>query len=614
MRLLGNRFPVISLLLAVVMAQAACAESIKVAVVQTVIENTLNKNRDKLLDFIGRAKSEGCRLVIFPEGALYWPEIATDSPTKNDIDAAMAQIGDKSQSEKIYVVFGTGYRLSETGSYNNKGIVYDPNGSRLVFYDKNYEVPQRFDICGIPCSLVICSDRGYMEHSDLPCLVQGSQIIIDTSGGHGGDDGRPDLRWIRYRPWAVRNGAFVIVCNPVHDDTDFMGNSPWGGGSAIVRPDGSIQASRTYEKDVMLVEEIDTEQATRAEAERRRNHPIFKPFWDMGKRLLEAEQVEAIADITPYSSKARNIKIATAQIACSRDIDDNVSKIKSCIRKAADSGADTVVFPELAVTGYREDDISAAGQSALEAALNEIRNEAKSRNIYVIVGMPFFADGHRENCAFVIGDDGSIRTRYAQLRTTRSDLFTAGPSTRTMWFDLKGVHSIVTVGDDAEWVEIGDLAANRGMYLHFHISYESDSSPDAAVLRKQKNLLALMYAKYGAVVNAARPSGLSNPSSPASGVSMIVSREGGHNKPCPAGIKYYLPYQTSIAESAGAEETIIYATRKTAAKNDMDLDRYWRNRNRKRRAQNGWYEWIKMGAWLIQSDIGESAEHARKSQ
>ena len=175
-----------------------------------------------------------------------------------------------------------------------------------------------------------------------------------------------------------------------------------------------------------------------------------------------------------------------------------------------------------------------------------------------------------------------------------------------MWFNLKGVYSIVTIGDDAKWIEIGDLAANRGMYLHFHISYEADPSQDAAVLRKQKNLLMLMYAKYGAIVNAADPSGLSNPSALASGTSMIVSREGGHNQPCPAGIKYYLPYQTSIAESAGPEETMIYATRKTTAKNDMDLVSYWRNRNRKRRVQSGWYEWIKMGAQLIQSDAGGS--------
>jgi hypothetical protein len=225
--------------------------------------------------------------------------------------------------------------------------------------------------------------------------------------------------------------------------------------------------------------------------------------------------------------------------------------------------------------------------------------------------MPFFTDGHRENCAFVIGEDGNIRTQYTQLRTTRSDLFRAGLSTRSMWFNLKGVYSIVTIGDDAQWIEIGDLAANRGMYLHFHISYEADSSPEAAVQRKQKDLLMLMYAKYGAIVNAARPSGLSNPSALASGTSMIVSREGGHNQPHPAGIKYYLPYQTSIAETAGPRESMIYAKRKTTANNDMDLTRYWRNRNRKRRAHSGWYEWIKMGAHLIQSDPATGGEKAK---
>ena len=587
-------------------AKEGYTKELKVGVVQTVIENTLSQNRDKLLDFISQAKKSGCRLVIFPENALYWSEIAVDNPTRADIDAAIAQIGRKASSENIYVVFCTQYKRTNTGSYHNRGLVYDPQGNRLISYEKNTEVPQRFYVDGVPCNISICSDRGYLEHSDLPCLVQGSQIIIDTSGGHGGDDGRPDLRWIRYRPWAMRNNAFVIVCNPVHDDTDFMGHSPWGGGSAIIRPDGSIQASRTYEKDVVIIEKIDTDQATRKEAERRRNHPVFKPFWDMGKRLLEGEDVDPIPDIAPYSSGERNIKIAAAQIACSRNMNDNVRRIKSYIWQAADHTADVVVFPELAVTGYRKDDIFAASQSALDSALNQIRNEAKSKSIYVIVGMPYFVNGHRRNCAFVIGDDGSIKTRYAQLTTTRSDLFRAGLSTKTMWFKLKGVHSIVTVGGDARWIEIGDLAANRGMCLHFHISYDADSSADTTILRKQGNLLMLMYAKYGAVVNPACPSGLSNPSSPAGGVSMIVSREGGHNKPCPEGLEYYLPYQTSIVKSAGLGETMIYATRKTAARNDMDLTKHWRNRNRKRRAESRWYEWMKKGVWLIEKDIGES--------
>ena len=167
-----------------------------------------------------------------------------------------------------------------------------------------------------------------------------------------------------------------------------------------------------------------------------------------------------------------------------------------------------------------------------------------------------------------------------------------------MWFKVKGVHSIVTIGDDADCIEIADLAANRGMYLHFHISYESDASADDSIVRKQRNLLMLRYAKYGAVVNAADPSALPNPSSPAHGVSMIVSREGGHEQPSPEGIEYYLPYQTSVVRSAGSAETMIFATRKTARRNDLDLDRHHRNRSRKSRPQSGWFDWIAAGAAL----------------
>ncbi|MBN2313225.1 MAG: carbon-nitrogen hydrolase family protein [Sedimentisphaerales bacterium] len=576
------------LLLTSASAQIVFSESLNVGVVQTVIEDSLEKNCSKLLGFIERAKAHKCQVVIFPEGALYWSDIAIDKPSRTDLDRAIARIGRKADSEDIYVIFGVGYRMTDTGPYLNRGVVYDPNGRRLLFYEKNTEVPQRFFVDGVPFNLSICSDRGYLEHSDLPCLVQGSQVIVDISGGHGGDDGRPDLRWIRYRPWAMRTGAYVIVSNPVHDDTDFMGHNPWGGGSAVIRPDGSIQACRVYEKDCLIMEDIDLSKATRLNAIRRRNHPIFKSFWDMGERLLKGDRVDSVPDIQPYSSARRDITIAAVQITCSRSIAENVEKIRRYIREAADQGADIVVFPELALTGILKDDISKAQQSELQSALEEIRSEADNRNIYVIVGMPYWVDGQRKNCAFVIGDDGSVKTRYDQVSTIRDDVFQAGSNIKAMWFELKGVHSIVTIGEDVHFVEIGDLAAARGMVLHFHITNETCSSSEEVTLFKQRHLLLLMYAKFGAVVNAG-------------GMSMIVSREGGHNKPAPKGIEYYLPYQTSIIKSAGSAETMILATRKTPARNDTDLLAYWRNRNRRNRAQTGWYDWIKKGALLIES-------------
>lgn len=603
MIIIRNCLIAVALAAAATFAGTAYAKKITVGVVQSVNENTLDKNRAKIIRFIGRAKSRRCQLVIFPENALYSADISVDNPIKADIDAAIEQIGQRADLANVCVIFGTSHKPADNAKYRNKGIVFDSDGNRLLSCWKTKDVPRPFDVRGVRCNLVICSDRTYLEHSDLPCLVAGSQVIIDISGGHGGDDGRPDLRRIRYRPWARRTNAYVIVSNPVHDDTDFMGNSPWGGGSAIVRPDGSIQASRRYEKDVMIVEEIDTDKATRAEAERRKNHPIFGSFWEMGKKLLEGGTVNPAAEVTPYSSAERNVKIAAVQMACSRDMNENIRNIVDHITEAAEEAADVVVFPELAVTGYRKDDVLAVSQSALESALSQIRSEARARRIYVIIGMPYDVDGARRNCAFVIADDGTVRTRYSQVVVKRSELFRPGESTRAMWFTVKGVHSIVTIGDDADWVEIADLAANRGMYLHFHISYQADASADEATVRKQRNLLMLRYAKYGSVVNAADPSGLPNPSSPAHGMSMIISREGGHEQASPAGLEYYLPYQTSVVESAGVTETMICATRKTTRRNDLDLHRHHRNRNRKSRPQRGWYDWIARGTELIAGEI-----------
>ena len=279
-----------------------------------------------------------------------------------------------------------------------------------------------------------------------------------------------------------------------------------------------------------------------------------------------------------------------------------MQRIRDEILRAARQRADIVVFPELALTGYCAEDIRAVTQVALDDALSDIRDQASRHKIYVIVGTPIVAGKARYNCAIVIGDDGSVKTRYAQLATGRLDLFQSGRNAESLWFSLKGVRAIVTVGDDADWVEIGDLAASRGMYLHFHISYESDASADIATLRRQRNLLALRYAKYGAVVNAADPAGLGNPSAPASGRSMIVSREGGHNQPAPPGIEYYLPYQTSVVKSTGAGPAMILATRKTVAANNMDLARFWRNRNRRQGGQPARYDWISNGAALIGGD------------
>jgi len=69
----------VALVVAAVCASTGRAEMLKVGVVQTVVENRLEKNRAKIERFIDEAKERRYRLVVFPENALYWADSSIDN-------------------------------------------------------------------------------------------------------------------------------------------------------------------------------------------------------------------------------------------------------------------------------------------------------------------------------------------------------------------------------------------------------------------------------------------------------------------------------------------------------------------------------------------------------
>jgi hypothetical protein len=69
----------------------------------------------------------------------------------------------------------------------------------------------------------------------------------------------------------------------------------------------------------------------------------------------------------------------------------NIEKhIKLC-RKAAENGAELIVFPELSITGYERADLK-NHYTKNDARLNELRVFCKEKNLHVIVGAPILED------------------------------------------------------------------------------------------------------------------------------------------------------------------------------------------------------------------------------
>ncbi len=545
------------------LAAQANRQSITVGVVQQAREQELVANRDKIVRFIGQAKARGCRLVIFPEDALGSP-VGTSN---GDIEKAVDAIRDAARASDVYAIFCSPFAIPGFAP-NQRGHclrVVAPDGRILLRFNKLIcnlppsdprRAPGVFHVDGIPCCAMICADRWLRGFEELPVTL-GAKVLIDCSA-NARKEWIPEFAWYLPVTRALRNNVFSIFCN--------MGAHPKGmdeprhGHSAIIHPDGTFAAAADEAGDQMLVATLDLSKAHGAEAKRRHNHPVFKPYWDLGRRILQGESAD-ISRPQPYVSPQVEITVAAAQMACSRDVTANLERMAQLISEAAGNRADIVVFPELAVTGAMANDITRVDAAVLREALTRIQAQAQRHRMTIVFGMPHVEGATRKNSAFVVGPDGTVLTRYDQMVVDRRDLFEEGSDAKSMWFRVKGVPALVTIGSDARWNEIGELAAVRGSQLLFNLSYDDDVS-DAATLRRTQFWVQLAsFCTFSATINAADPQDIARPSVPANGGSCLWEDFDGHRKKPAGQVEVFSQYSACRVVSAGRQEKILYARR-----------------------------------------------------
>ena len=515
--LFDRSFLSVSLLLLAAVLHPGCgkaissSQSLRIGVVQMALEASLGENRDKIIQFINKAKSQGCRLAVFPEAALTGPPDTEAS----EINEAVSSIKKAADQQDIYVMFGCAKtKKAEDGTAQFAGnwmLVIDPEGREVLNYNKLFDVPTAkmpdlFYVDGVPCSAMICADRWLRGVEELP-VMRGAKIVFELSHNHD-TEWVSELQWYWYVPRAIRNSTYVVFANTA-DPLQTSGRPaylyPAHGHSTVIQPDGTRLLAAGGEPDQLLVANIDVSKASRQQALTRHNNAVFKPFWETGLRLMSGESLE-VETFKPFVSPEVSVTLAAAQMASSRSPAENLARMESMIRTARSKGADVVAFPELAVTGALDEDIAKADQALVDEALRRIQRSAIAQHIYVIFGMPYLVDGKKRNSAFVIGPDGTLLTRYDQIAVDRPQLFSAGSSPGSMWFRIKDVPSVVSIGGDAVWSEIAELAAVAGAQMHFHISYDRDTSEAATLRRTQLWVNLASYQTLTLTVNAASPS------------------------------------------------------------------------------------------------------------
>ncbi|MCG6968877.1 MAG: NAD+ synthase [Gammaproteobacteria bacterium] len=201
---------------------------------------------------------------------------------------------------------------------------------------------------------------------------------------------------------------------------------------------------------------------------------------------------------------AKHLKIAMAQLnMIVGDITGNVNKIIEAAKHARfHLGADCVVFPELALTGYPPEDLllrPAFQQQSLKG-LEIVRNNISG--IDVVIGFPEPCDEALYNSACLIRDGDIVATYRKQILPNygvfdEKRYFTAG--NEPVVVDINGVSVGITICEDIWFPEPIRLARDAGAKLIINLNaspfdiYKPPDRNKALLERVEENKIPIVY-------------------------------------------------------------------------------------------------------------------------
>jgi predicted amidohydrolase len=174
--------------------------------------------------------------------------------------------------------------------------------------------------------------------------------------------------------------------------------------------------------------------------------------------------------------KKGQLTIAAVQMKFRAEIGENVSWITKVIRSTARAGADVILFPECAVTGYNCD-FARLPYSEIEAALQTIASEARATRTSVLVGSPTFSGSKRFNSLVVFDRRGRRIFCYSKIHLTARDKRFFSPGNTLAFFRLSGVPCTSIICHERRYPELARLPVMLGAQIIFHPNAGLDSLP-----------------------------------------------------------------------------------------------------------------------------------------
>jgi predicted amidohydrolase len=239
-------------------------------------------------------------------------------------------------------------------------------------------------------------------------------------------------------------------------------------------------------------------------------------------RILRLFLVFAIPPCALAQTGPVKLNVAAVQFRSSFDVQENRRRIVETLERLAKQGVNVAAFPECALTGYREDAMTARAEEVM-AAEKEIRATCRSHKIAAVVGSIYRINGHTYDTAVVFDSRGELRERYGKVMLAGEKWAT--PGNHVAFFELEGVPSTVIICHDERYPELVRLPALCGARVVYYISCESGMAEELKLAPYRAQMMARAAENTVYVIAANAPAN-SKDNSGSHGQSRIIRDDG----------------------------------------------------------------------------------------
>lgn len=191
------------------------------------------------------------------------------------------------------------------------------------------------------------------------------------------------------------------------------------------------------------------------------------------------------------SENAGNVVVALAQLPVIRGaVADNLTTHLRYVERAAQDGADVIVFPELSLIGYEPDLLEALAMASDAEVFKTLSAAAVENNMAVIAGCPLINDGGKPRIGAVICFPDGARTFYAKQHLHDGEEAYCSPDDEACLFTVNGVRIALAIcADFAHTIHSDAVAAQKAaVYLASVLisdgGYEADAQCLAGIARR----------------------------------------------------------------------------------------------------------------------------------